>query len=199
MTTKAATDSAPPLGDDLEALLRRMAEGRETALARFYDLTVRRAYALVLRIVRNPQTAEDVVEEAYFQIWSDAGRYDLSRGKPLAWVFTICRSRALDALRRRDDAELYEDPLDLEAQIGSDENDPSGLLEAMERSTAVHAALCSLSPQARQLVSMAFFKGLSHSEIASVYQMPLGTVKTTISRACEKMRGYIVAQAGAAS
>ena len=197
MTT--ASNSGAPLGGDLEVLLRMIAEGREAALARFYDLTVQRAYALVLRIVRNPQTAEDVVEEAFFQIWREAGRYDLGRGKPLAWVFTICRSRALDALRRRDEAELYEDPMDLEAQIGSDENDPSGLLETMQRSTAVHAALNSLSPQARQLVSLAFFKGLSHSEIAAACQMPLGTVKTTISRACEKMRGYLVAQAGAAS
>lgn len=195
----STTGRNPKLDDELGELLRMMAEGREAALERFYDRTSRRAYALALRIVRNAQTAEEVVEDAYFQVWREAGRYDLSRGAPMAWLFNICRSRALDALRRADKAELYEDPMELYAQVGSDENDPSGLLETMERSSSVHAALCKLSPQARQLVSLAFFRGLSHSEIAAACEMPLGTVKTTINRACDKMRGYLVAEAGAAS
>lgn len=192
-------EEGEPADDGLARLLARMAEGDESALERFYDLTSRRAYAFVVRIVRDPHLAEDVVEEAYFQMWRKAADYDAGRGAPLAWLYTLCRSRALDSLRRRDDEELYDDPAELEARMGSDENDPYSLLDAMDRSSAVHAALASLSPQARQVVSLAFFRGLSHSEIATVFQMPLGTVKTTINRACDKMRGHIIAHAGAPS
>lgn len=199
MSKHSTANGKPELDEELAALLRLMAEGKEAALERFYDLTSRRVYALALRVVRNSQTAEEVTEDVFFQVWREAGRYDLSRGAPMAWLFTICRSRALDALRRVDDAELYSDPMELEARIGSDDNDPSGLLETMERAGAVHTALSRLSPQARQLVSLAFFRGLSHSEIAANCDMPLGTVKTTINRACDKMRSYLVAEAGAAS
>lgn len=185
--------------DELETLVRAMAAGKEQALEQFYDCTVSRAYAFVLRIVRNAQAAEEVVEDAYFQTWRDAERYDPARGMPLAWLYTICRGRALDYLRKQEVNESYEDPAELEAFIGSDEDDPYRLLDAMQRSSRVHAALSSLSPQARQLVSLAFFRGLSHSEIAEFSQMPLGTVKTTINRACDKMRSYLAVQAGVTS
>lgn len=185
--------------DDLAGLVARMADGAESALERFYELTVHRAYALVLRIVRDPHAAEDVVEEAFFQAWRDAARYDPGRGAPLAWLFTICRSRALDHLRRQEAHESYEDPAELEAQIGADDQEPSSLLETMQRSGSVHAALLDLSPQARQLVALAFFRGLSHAEIASACRMPLGTVKTTINRACDRMRDYLGNQIGVAS
>lgn len=195
---------APRTEDELERLLASMAKGQEAALERFYDLTAKRAYAFVLRILRDPMQAEDVVEEAFFQMWCKAGDFDVSRGNALAWLFTICRSRALDRLRQRDDAEYYDDASELENRLAEDDweaaeaRDPFALIHAMERSSAVHAALGSLSPQSRQVVSLAFFRGMSHSEIAAAFNMPLGTVKTTINRACEKMRGHII-HAGVAS
>jgi RNA polymerase sigma-70 factor (ECF subfamily) len=197
--TKETRAESPCCDDALDKLLRGMAAGREQALEQFYDCAVSRAYAFVLRIVRDPQLAEEVVEDAFFQTWREAARFDPVRGKPLAWLYTICRSRALDALRKREDHETYVDPIEFEARIGDDENDPYRLLDAMQRSSGVHAALSSLSPQARQLVALAFFRGLSHSEIAAFSRLPLGTVKTTINRACEKMRGHLAAQAGVTS
>ncbi|MEY2633447.1 MAG: hypothetical protein RIR00_2101 [Pseudomonadota bacterium] len=187
---------------DLEPLLQRMAAGEEAALERLYDATSRRAYTFVLRLVRDPQLAEEIVEEVYFQMWNKAADYDNRRGNPLAWLYTLCRSRALDRLRQRDDEVFYQDPADYEERLSAEgtdnvhDGDPYDVLAAMERSTAVHAALSSLSPQSRQVVSLAFFRGLSHSEIATAYALPLGTVKTIINRACEKMRGFLVAQAG---
>jgi RNA polymerase sigma-70 factor (ECF subfamily) len=171
-----------------------MAQHDEQALGDFYDQTLGRAYALALRIVRRPDTAEEVVEDAYFQAWREASRYDAGRGAPLAWLLTIVRSRALDALRRRDDAQTYNDPMEFEARIGADENGPEEILAAVERSSAVHAALLGLSPQARQLVALAFFRGLTHEEVAACCRMPLGTVKTVLHRACAKLREHLAMQ-----
>ncbi len=194
-----ATTPMPAPDLRLHDLLAAMAQGDESALEQFYERTVRRAYAFVVRIVRNAPLAEDVVEEAYFQLWNKAGDFDPQRGEPLAWLLTLCRSRALDQLRRLHDEELYADPQDLEAHIGPDEADPYHLLEAVDRASAVHSALSSLSPQARQIVSLAFFRGLSHAEIAQSAALPLGTVKTIINRACDKMRQQLLAHAGVPS
>jgi len=180
----------PPAAGGLADLVARMAQGDEQALGSFYDQTLGKAYALALRIVRQPDAAEEVVEDAFYQTWREAARYDAGRGNPLAWLLTIVRSRALDWLRRRDDAQTYGDPVEFEAQIGFDEKGPEEILAAVERSSAVHAALLELSPQARQLVALAFFRGLTHEEIAASCQMPLGTVKTVLHRACAKMREH---------
>lgn len=184
---------------DLGALIQGMAAGEEAALERFYDLSVGKAYALASRIMRDAAAAEEAVEDAYFQVWRDAGRYDPGRGNPLAWLLTIVRSRALDALRRRDSAETYADRLDCEERIGTDDAGPGDLLETMERASAVHAALSELSPQARQLIGLAFFRGLTHQEISAECQMPLGTVKTVIHRACQKLRSRLAVSVGALS
>jgi RNA polymerase sigma factor (sigma-70 family) len=184
----------PPRADGLADLVARMAQGDEQALGGFYDQTLGKAYALALRIVRQPDAAEEVVEDAFYQTWREAARYDAGRGNPQTWLLTIVRSRALDWLRRRDNAETYGDPVEFEARIGADEKGPEEILAAVERSSAVHAALLELSPQARQLVALAFFRGLTHAEIAASCQMPLGTVKTVLHRACAKMREYLAVQ-----
>ena len=184
----------PPPADGLAGLVARMAQGDEQALGDFYDQTLGKAYALALRVVRRPDAAEEVVEDAFYQAWREASRYDAGRGNPMAWLLTIVRSRALDWLRRRDDAETYSDPVEFEARIGADENGPEEILAAVERSSAVHAALLELSPQARQLVALAFFRGLTHEEIAASCRMPLGTVKTVLHRACAKMRERLAIQ-----
>lgn len=184
----------PPSAGGLADLVARMAQGDEQALGGFYDQTLGKAYALALRIVRRPDAAEEVVEDAFYQVWREAARYDAGRGNPLAWLLTIARSRALDWLRRRDTAQTYGDPIEFEARIGAEENGPEEILAAVERSSAVHAALLELSPQARQLVALAFFRGLTHEEIAASCQMPLGTVKAVIHRACAKMREHLALQ-----
>ena len=186
---------SPP--DGLADLVRRIAQGDEQALGGFYDQTLGKAHALALRIVRQPDAAEEVVEDAFYQAWREAARYDAARGNPLAWLLTMVRSRALDRLRRRDDTQTFGDPVEFEARIGADENGPEEILAAVERSSAVHAALLELAPQARQLVALAFFRGLTHAEIAASCQMPLGTVKTVLHRACAKMREHLAIQGAA--
>jgi RNA polymerase sigma-70 factor (ECF subfamily) len=121
-------------------------------------------------------------------VWQTASNFDASRGKPIAWLLTICRSRALDHLRRRDPAETHAEPETLvgDRQTGGD--DPQDLLLACERNRRLHSALERLTPTQRQLIALAFFRGLTHQEIAASARMPLGTVKTDIRRALTTLR-----------
>ena len=183
--------AAPPGDEELRELVARMAAQEQRALERLYDLTVRRAYTVALRIVRSPQLAEEVVEDAYWQAWREAQRYAAARGRVLTWLLTICRTRALDALRRRDPAEAHEDVDRFRAHEAADSCEPSAMIEAVERNSAVRAALESLKPQARQLVSLAFFRGLTQQEIAEASGLPLGTVKATLFRAYQQMRACL--------
>lgn len=193
-------DASPVIVDDAEsqrihyALVERMRSGDEQALGALYDATVARLYGLALRITRSPPTADEVVEETYFQAWQQAAAYMPARGPVLAWLLTICRSRALDALRRKDPAECVADAGALLADSADEGGDPCDLLLATRRTSAVHRALAELAPAARQLIGLAFFRGLTHSEIAQLTGQPLGTVKTTLHRACRKLQALLAGQ-----
>lgn len=160
----------------------------ERALAALYDATFTRVFGLVKRIVRNTAMAEDVVEDAYFQVWRQAVRFDPARGKPLAWLLAMARSRAIDALRR--EARFRHDALDDEATPGIASAAPpvDELLDLARHRSDLHQALMLLGAQPRQLVSMAFLRGLSHEEIAEQTHLPLGTVKSQIRRALLSLR-----------
>jgi RNA polymerase sigma factor (sigma-70 family) len=170
------------------ALIAAMAQGDETALNALYEATLSRIYGLALRVTGRKDLAEDVVVEVYWQAWRDAGRYDASRGEPMAWLYTICRSRALDILRRRDDAELHPDPEELIAGLPGRETQPLDALCAAEAGSALAVALESLTPVQRQMVALAFFRGLSHQEVAEHTGLPLGTVKSHLKRAQDALR-----------
>lgn len=189
---RPADGPGSPLWLEREAKLRGAIEGmvrrEEAALRTFYDATVARVYGLALRITRSPASAEDVVAEVFHQVWRNAARFDATRGAVLTWLLTLCRSRAIDHLRRRDEAELHEDPESLATGDPDHENDPQNLLLAVERDGALYRALEDLTPIQRQLVALAFFRGLSHQEIADHAGMPLGTVKTHIRKALEALR-----------
>ena len=173
-----ASVDAGPLVD----LLRGIAGGEQRALARLHELTIGRVYGLALRIVRKPEAAEEIAGDVYLQVWKSASSFTEERGHPLAWLMVITRSRALDHLRRADDAESHPDPESL-AHYALDENDPHNLLAATQSNAALRAALADLSPMQRQLLALAFFQGMSHSDIAGHMRMPLGTVKTHVRRA----------------
>lgn len=167
---------------EIRDLVAAIARGDQDALASFYDATIGRVYGLAIRIVGVAQTAEEVAADVYFQVWREAGRYDGERAGPLTWLLTICRSRALDALRRQDRAELQAEP-EPPHDLGHDESGPLELLLAIERNSGLHAALTELAPLQRQLVALAFFRGLTHREIADYSGIALGTVKTHIRNA----------------
>jgi RNA polymerase sigma factor (sigma-70 family) len=168
-----------------------VAGGDETALAKLYDVTVGRVYGVALRIVRQPESAEEVVTDVYMQVWKDASRYDASRGKVLGWLLIIARTRSLDLLRRADEAFSHPDPHTLADEPEDSRQSPQDLLLAARDNGALHAALQVLSPLQRQLLSLAFFKGLSHSEIVEHAGLPLGSVKTHIRRALAELRNVL--------
>lgn len=170
------------------ALLVRMANRDEAALSELYDMTVTRLHAFALRIVRDPGLADEVTEDALFQAWREAARFDVKRGKVITWLLTICRSRALDALRRVDAAECVEDPDIFRSHEASALGEPDYLMVQNESQRAVYAAMMRLPANERQVVSLAFFRGLTHQEISDHWQMPLGTVKTLMHRAFAQLR-----------
>lgn len=191
MTMDASGAAAQPsFTEDLNSVrlaeqIAAMASGDAAALGAVYDATVSRVYGLALRITRSAAAAEDVVAEVYLQAWQEAARYDPTRGKPSTWLLTICRSRALDALRRVDRAESHEDP-DSQAEEQTDD-DPLNLLSAVERNSEVHKALQTLEAVQRQMIALAFFRGYTHAEIAEHTAMPLGTVKTHLRKALKHL------------
>jgi RNA polymerase sigma-70 factor (ECF subfamily) len=177
----------------LRALIERIARRDQAALAEFYDATAARAYALARRLTRDPSEAEEVVADVYWQVWSQAERYQPSRGPVAAWLLVICRTRALDRLRRRDAADTHPEPDSLRPDLYRDEADPPDLLELAERSSRVHAALAALGERERALLGLAFFEDLSHQEIAARTGLPLGTVKTVLRRAILALRERLAA------
>ena len=173
----------------LQSLIARIVDQDQQAFAELYKQLLERVYGLVLRITRHRQLAEEVTEDAFWQVWRQAPRFDPERGCVLVWVQTIARSRALDAIRRHglDTTEL--DEADELADLS--EATPQDLLSAFEQNSQLHEALAQLEPLSRQLVALAFFRGLSHDEIASFMQLPLGSVKSTIRRTLIKLKATL--------
>lgn len=185
---------ADPSHAPLVALVERMVSADQSALAEFYDATLGKAYGITLRIVRNAALAEEVVGDAYHQAWREAAHYDRSRGGPLTWLLMICRSRALDALRARSATVSHEAPETLASEEDQGRDvDPFDLLAAVESRHRLQAALAALTPAQRQMIGLAFFRGLTHHEIAEQTQLPLGTVKSQIRRALSALRCALTA------
>ncbi|MDP3761882.1 MAG: sigma-70 family RNA polymerase sigma factor [Ramlibacter sp.] len=169
----------------------RPADG-EAALRELYDLTSSRLYGVALRVVVNREWAEDVLQETYLNIWRIAGDYRASLSPPLAWMGVIVRSRALDFLRRRT-SERADSALELNGAISEtvagDSPDPLDTSQASEQAWALHECMRKLEARQREVVSLAYLRDLSHSELAEQLKLPLGTVKTWIRRGIEQLRG----------
>jgi RNA polymerase sigma-70 factor (ECF subfamily) len=164
----------------------------EAALRELYDLSSSKLYGLALRVVGNRGWAEDVLQEAYMTIWRAAGDYRAPLSPPMAWMGVIVRSRALDFLRRRA-SERADAALDLDEAvadtIAGDAPDPMDTSQASEQAWALHECLRKLEGRQREVLSLAYLRDLSHSELAEQLRLPLGTVKTWIRRGLEQLRG----------
>jgi RNA polymerase sigma-70 factor (ECF subfamily) len=179
--------------DTDRALLRRVATGDEAALGFLYDQWAERVHALAFWMLNDADEAEDVVEETFWQVWRTAARYDGTRSSASTWLMMIARSRALDRLRgRRRRADWRAAPATLKAlqdQVGNAPPEIPGLaLERAEQQHQVAVALNALPPDQRSALELAYFEGLSHGEIAERTSVPLGTVKTRIRLAMQKLR-----------
>ncbi|HEX8723651.1 MAG TPA: sigma-70 family RNA polymerase sigma factor [Pyrinomonadaceae bacterium] len=158
-------------------MIREIAGGDGQALAALYDATSRTVYGLLLRILSDPSAAEEVLLDVYSQVWRRAGSYSPERGKPLAWLTTIARSRAIDRVRRGRQEQQLTAPLDEAARAAEGESVEEGV-RAGEVRAVLRAALERLAPEQREVIELAYYGGMSHSEIAAARGLPLGTVKT---------------------
>ena len=174
--------------DDV-ALIRRMVDADETALGALYDRWVRSLYSLVLHLLKDPDEAEDVVEETFWQAWRKASSYEPSKGAVSTWLLTIGRRKALDRIRAK--KRHKEDPIGRDrtfADLPSPALDPSQDMEGSELREHVRAALKELPSEQREVLELGYFNGMSQTEIADATGQPLGTVKTRMRLAMQKLR-----------
>ena len=175
----------------LIVLLDRIASHDEGALKALYDECAGKLYGLALRVVTHRESAEDVLQEAFLTIWRTAGDYRASLSPPLAWLGLIVRSRGLDLLRRRasDRTHLTQEwDETLADTLESDAPNPMDTAQASEQAWALHQCLARLEDKQREVVSLAYVRDLSHSELAKQLRLPLGTVKTWIRRGLDQLR-----------
>jgi RNA polymerase sigma-70 factor (ECF subfamily) len=171
------------------ALMRRIVEADETALGALYDRWVRSLYSLVLHLLKDPDEAEDVVEETFWQAWKKADSYEPSKGAVSTWLLTIGRRKALDRLRakRRSGVDTVSGDFSF-ADLPSTAPDPSMEVEGRELREQIRNALGDLPDEQREVLELGYFSGLSQSEIAEATGQPLGTVKTRMRLAMQKLR-----------
>jgi len=174
-------------------LVARAAAGDERAIGQLYDRYGAVLFAVAYRIAGQRADAEEVVLEAFAQAWREAPRFEAGRGSVAGWLTTIARSRALDLVRarsRRDrlTAAAAADRPGTSPAMGDFRPDPAGALDNDERRRQVRQALETLSAPQRQAIELAYFEGLSQSEIAERLQEPLGTVKTRVRLGMQKLR-----------
>jgi len=178
------------------ALVHRLLQRDVRAFEQLYDRHSRLVYGLVLRILQQATTAEEVVQDVFLQLWSNAAQFDTSRGPFVPWLLTLARNRALDQLRlkserqrRREDQTEELTPMVLAAP------DFEGSLDEKRRAARVRELMASLRPQQKRALELAYFEGLSHSEIAANLQEPLGTVKSWIRNGLLKLKEGLQASA----
>lgn len=189
----ASCPDAGPGADEhgLAALLSRIAARDQAALSEFYERTLSRVHGLVLRVLRRPEDAEEVVGDVFLQVWDRCGDYRPERGSAMAWLNTLAWSRAVDRLRRQrqQSREVALHPDDDQAAYTWCEDETAGaMLDAWMSAAAVRRAFVALSPSQRQMLELAYFEDLSQQEIAERTGIALGTVKSHIRRGLAALR-----------
>ena len=178
----------------LAALLSRIALSDQRAFSEFYELTSAHLYGAALRILKDSTAAEEILQEAYVSVWHHAGSYDAAKSQPLTWLTSIVRNRCLDQLRRReidtvtlssddDDGPSYDPP--------SDAMTPTEMLIAGAESRSVRNCVEQLDAGPKQAIALAFYQGLSHSELALHLRQPLGTIKSWVRRGLDKLKSCL--------
>lgn len=179
--SRAVANDVPETSEVVAALRGK----QESALAQLHDLYGRAVYALALRITGDAGAAEEISLDTFWQLWQQADRFDGSQGSLQNWLLTIARSRAIDRVRARVARKRLqvEDPTDVNEPRRPDED-----VELVQRRRLVRDAMAQLSTDQRAAVALAYYEGLSHSQIAERLHEPLGTVKTRIRQAMGVLR-----------
>ena len=161
-------------------LVHRLLQSDVSAFEQLYDRHSRLVYSLVLRILQQASTAEEVVQDVFLHVWRRANQYDPARGPFAPWLLTLARNRALDHLRLKSERQRRREDQTDDPPVVSIPPEFETALDEKRRAERVRALLSSLQPQQKKAIELAYFEGLSHSEIASALNEPLGTVKSWI-------------------
>jgi RNA polymerase sigma-70 factor, ECF subfamily len=180
----------------LDDWVKRVAEGDQEALGALYDATSHLVHGLALRILGDSGTAEDVTLDVYMQVWQQAKRFDPTRGNVTTWLMTLARSRAIDRLRATAPQRSTSEPLEILIAARTTTPDPEESAQLSQQRARVWQALDALSADQRRAIELAFFGGLSQSEIALKLSVPLGTIKTRIRSGMLTLREILQPLAG---
>jgi len=174
----------------LEALLARTALGDRAAFAELYRATASKLFAVSLRIVRERPLAEEALQDSFVNIWRRSSDYAAARSAPLTWMTAIVRNRSLDIVRRTREQPDVDD--ELSANLVDETAAPARQAAARRDAHTIRQCLEELDPDQRQTIALAFFHGLTHTELASHLRKPLGTVKTHVRRGLAKLRDCLM-------
>jgi len=177
----------------LMELLARTALADQRAFAELYRLTSAHLYAVALRILRESAAAEEVLQESFVSVWNHAGSYVAAKSQPFTWLTSIVRNRCLDQLRRREIDTITLDDEDDGMTMRDDAPTALELLVSGAEALAVRNCVESLDAGQKQALALAFYRGLSHSELASHLRQPLGTVKSWVRRGLERLKACLEA------
>lgn len=185
-------DETPAAPSPDEDLIARVAQGEALALAELYDRYSRPLFGLALQVLHDPREAEDVLQEAFVQVWKTSHRYEAKKGRLFGWLVTLTRNLAIDHLRKRQRQAKLTEAYSAEPFAWSSVLDqPVRQIEGQERASQVRQALQTLPVEQRQAIELAFFGAFSQSEIAEKLSEPLGTVKARIRRGLLKLRAEL--------
>lgn len=179
--------------EQLATWLAAVAAGDQRAFKKLYVATSPHLFALLLRILKTQDNAEDALQDVYVKIWQKAKTYESKRGAPLGWLMSIARYRALDLLRRRDPEVTMPDDPELVANILSDANTAGPLVnsETMQDLGNVDRCMQSLRPEQRRSLLMVYYEGLTHQEMSDRLNVPLGTAKSLVRRGLISLRSCL--------
>jgi RNA polymerase sigma factor (sigma-70 family) len=172
-------------------LLARVTLSDQQAFAELYRLTSSHLYAIALRILRESGAAEEVLQESYVNIWHHAGSYVAAKSQPLTWLTSIVRNRCLDQMRRREVDTVTIDEEEQGMMSADDRPTAMDLLMSAADALAVRSCVETLEPVQKQAISLAFYQGLSHAELARHLAQPLGTVKSWVRRGLERLKACL--------
>jgi RNA polymerase sigma-70 factor (ECF subfamily) len=179
------TGAAPAA--DLAELLKRSGRGDEAAFAQLYDAMSARAYGLAVRVVRDPSQSEEVTQEAFLEIWRTASRFDRERGSAVSWILTLVHRKAVDRVRSAE-ASTRRDTTYHQGNSTIEHDSTAEAAQASMEARRVRQALGSLTEVQREALELAYFKGYTHTEVASMLDLPVGTAKTRIRDGLIRLR-----------
>jgi len=180
-----------PAAEQLSDLLARCALRDQRAFATLYQFSSAKLFAVAVRITRRRDWAEDVLQEAFVNIWNHAAGYNSAKSAPMTWMTAIVRNRALDWLRRPREIEIDEEHEELMASIPDESPGPEELLRRSLEAGELAECMKTLTEEQQRSVTLAFFYGLSHAELAEQMRKPVGTVKTWIRRGLDRLKGCL--------